>query len=121
MTRDAILVRGLEVLAYCGVLPEERQRRQPFSVDVEVLADLVEAGATDDLGATINYGDLCEAIGLLASTARYGLLERFAQEIAELVLAYDRVEAVTVEVRKLRPPVPLHLDYSGVRIHRIRG
>ena len=36
----------------------------------------------------------------------------------EAVLADDRATAVTVAVRKLRPPVPHHLDTCGVRIRR---
>ena len=32
---DRIELRGLTVLALCGILPEERVRRQPFTVDLE--------------------------------------------------------------------------------------
>ncbi len=48
------------------------------------------------------------------------LLERFAGRVAEALLAAGPVDAVTVVVRKLRPPVPEDLDTSGVRIHRTR-
>ena len=42
-----------------------------------------------------------------------------AERVAEVVLAADpRVQAVTVAVRKLRPPVPQPLATSGVRITR---
>ena len=40
--------------------------------------------------------------------------------IAEVVLIDPRATAVTVTVRKLRPPVPQHLETSGVRIRRTR-
>ena len=52
----------------------------------------------------------------MLTTERFVLLERLAQRIAEVVLVDPRVHAVTVAVRKLRPPVPQHLDTSGVRI-----
>ena len=45
-------------------------------------------------------------------------LERFAGRVAEDVLAVPGVDAVTVVVRKLRPPVPEDLATSAVRIHR---
>ena len=48
------------------------------------------------------------------------LLERLAEKIAEAVLAHDRVQEVTVAVRKLRPPVPQQLATSGVRVTRRR-
>ncbi len=120
MSGDRIELRGLSVLALCGVLPEERVRRQPFTVDLDVFADLREAGASDDLDHTINYGELCELVDAIARDEQFGLLERFAQRIADAVLAAPRVEAVTVVVRKMRPPVPQQLDTSGVRIHRER-
>lgn len=116
--RDQIQLRDLAVLALCGVLPEERVRRQPFTVDLDVHTDLREAGASDDLDHTIDYGALCAAVETIANTEQFGLLERFAQRIAETVLATPRVEAVTVTVRKMRPPVPQQLATSGVRIHR---
>jgi dihydroneopterin aldolase len=117
---DRIELRGLSVLALCGVLPEERERRQPFTIDVDVYVDLQAAGASDDLDDTINYGALCEDIEAVAIHEQFGLLERFAQRIVEVVLVDARIGAVTVSVHKMRPPVPQQLATSGVRIHRER-
>ncbi len=104
--------------AFCGVLPEEVARRQPFAFDLDVHADLATATISDRLEDTIDYGALCALVGGIAEDERFALLERFAGRVAEAVLAVDGVEAVTVEVRKLRPPVPEALGTSGVRIHR---
>ena len=55
-------------------------------------------------------------------SAPVALLERLAARIAEVVLAFDdRIAAVDVAVRKLRPPVAQHLATSGVRLHRERS
>jgi dihydroneopterin aldolase len=115
---DLIEVRGLRVLALCGVLPEERVRAQPFEIDLDVEADLSSAGRTDDLDDTIDYGRLCADVEKIATTEQFGLLERFAQRVADVVLADPKVDAVTVWIHKMRPPVPQHLDSSGVRIRR---
>ena len=115
---DLIEVRGLRVLALCGVLPEERVRAQPFEIDLDVEADLSTAGASDDLEDTIDYGRLCADVEKVATAEQFGLLERFAQRVAEVVLADPKVDAVTVWIHKMRPPVPQHLDSSGVRIRR---
>jgi len=117
---DRIELRGLAVLALCGVLPEERVRRQPFTVDLDVFTDLRAAGASDDLVDTIDYGALCDQLATIARDEQFALLERFAQRISDVVLGDDRIDAVTVSVRKMRPPVPQQLDTSGVRIHRER-
>lgn len=108
-------------MAYCGILPEEVERRQPFQIDVDVDLDLSAAGASDDLDNTIDYGGLVAQIQALADDVRYGLLERFASEIAEVVLSHDHASATRVTVRKLRPPVPQDLASSGVSIRRDRS
>jgi dihydroneopterin aldolase len=118
---DRIELRGLRVLAHCGVLPEEQERRQPFSIDLDLDCDLAAAGRTDDLTDTVDYGAVCEAVARLAADERYALLERFAQAIADVVLAHEAVASVTVAVAKLRPPVPQDLACSGVRITRTRA
>ena len=115
---DRIELRGLRVSAVCGVLPEEKARRQPLELDLDVYADLAAALITNDLADTVNYGALCTMVAWIADRESFDLLERFASRVAEDVLATSGVEAVTVAVRKLRPPVPEDLATSGVRIHR---
>lgn len=118
---DLIELRGLRALGFCGALPEEQERRQPFEVDLDVEADLSPSGRTDDLADTVDYGALCAQVESVVVDERFALMERLAARIAEVVLGDDRIAAVTVTVRKLRPPVPQHLDTSGVRIRRTRG
>lgn len=115
---DVIEIRGLVVSAYCGALPEEQQRRQPFRVDLDVGADLSAAGASDRLADTVDYGELCADVEALLRGGRFTLLEALAERIAELVLERALVETVTVTVTKLRPPVPQVLETSGVRLTR---
>jgi FolB domain-containing protein len=115
---DVIEVRGLRALGICGALPEEKLRAQPLEIDLDVLADLARAGESDDLDDTIDYGALCGLVERVVTAERFVLLERLATRLAEVVLSDERVEAVTVAVRKLRPPVPQQLDTSGVRITR---
>jgi 7,8-dihydroneopterin aldolase/epimerase/oxygenase len=104
-----------------GVLPEEKERAQPFEVDVDVFTDVSAAGATDDLTNTIHYGEVAAAIAAVVENERHELLERVATRISEEVLAFDGADAVTVVIRKLRPPVPHDLATSAVRIHRTRS
>ena len=117
---DLIELRDLRVVAFCGVLPEERVRRQPFSVDLDLVTDLRAAGRTDQLDDTIDYGAVTDAVVAVVEASRFALLERLAAEIAHVVLGDERVSAVTVSVRKLRPPVAHDLGTSGVRISRSR-
>jgi len=115
-----IEIRGLRVVARHGLLPEERERAQPFEIDLDIEADLGEAGRRDDLAATVDYGNVVRRVHDLAATRSFGLLEALAEAIAAEVLAEPRVEAVSVSVRKLRPPVAVDLGSVGVRVRRRR-
>lgn len=117
---DSIEIRGLEVLAYCGVLAEEQERRQPFRIDLDLWLDLGPAGASDDLDDTVNYGALIDDLVVLADETRFSLLEAMAEAVAAVALKRGLVDAVDVRVRKLRPPVAAAVDTTGVRIHRRR-
>ncbi|MBI2710829.1 MAG: dihydroneopterin aldolase [Actinobacteria bacterium] len=118
---DVIELRGLRLVGICGALPEEQHRPQPLEIDLDVVAELGPAGRSDRLDDTVDYGALCALVERVVTAERFVLLERLATRLAEVVLQDDRVERVTVAVRKLRPPVAQDLATSGVRITRRRG
>jgi dihydroneopterin aldolase len=115
---DRILVPGLRELGVHGVLPEERQRPQPFEVDLELFVDVRKAGDSDDLDDTVDYSAVCEAVSRVVATESYLLLERLATRIAEVCKSDARVQKVAVEVRKLHPPVRAQVGYVAVRVER---
>jgi 7,8-dihydroneopterin aldolase/epimerase/oxygenase len=118
---DRIELRGLRALGLCGVLPEEHARPQPLEIDIDVEADLAKPAASDKVEDTIDYSALCAMAERIISAERFDLLEALAQRLAEAVMSDERALSVTVAVRKLRPPVPHHLDTCGVRITRTRA
>ena len=115
---DRFLVPGLRALGVHGVLPEEKVRAQPFEVDLELEVDVSAAGASDDLADTVSYADVIDAVVRVVTHERYELLERLATRITEVCKEDPRVTAATVEVRKLRPPVPAEVRHVAVRIRR---
>jgi dihydroneopterin aldolase len=117
---DMVEIRGLRVMGTHGVLEEERQRAQPFEVDIDVETDLSVAGRTDDLNDTIDYGWVSAQAAAVVGGRHSELIERVAADIADAVLVNERISAVTVVVRKLRPPVPLDVATTAVRITRRR-
>ncbi len=120
---DLVLIAGLQVSGIHGVLPEERERPQPFAVDIELSVDLSSPGLSDDLSDTVDYGEISIAVGKIVSEESYFLLERLASRIAEVCRSDERVTRAVVTVRKLKPPISLGpislgVDYVGVRIER---
>lgn len=119
---DAIELRGLRALGCHGVLDEERRRPQPFEVDLDLEVDLHPAGRSDALADTVDYGAITESVVAVIQGEHCDLIEHLAERIARASLTAPgpAVAAVTVTVRKLRPPVPADLATAGVRIHRRR-
>ena len=118
---DRIELRGLLLSGVVGVLDHERTQAQPLELDIDVVADLAAAGASDDLGDTVNYGELCAVAERVVTTSSFQLLEALAEALAGALLQVDeRIAAVTVSVRKLRPPVAQQFATSGVRLVRRR-
>ena len=113
---DTIEVRGLRVVAVCGVGDEERRGPQPLSVDLDVELDAGRAAASDDLDDTVSYALVCSVAAAAISDAAPRLLEHATDVAGRAVLTLDdRIEAVTVTVTKLRPPIPLDVATTGVR------
>lgn len=118
---DRIELRGLRVLGIHGVLPEEQVKPQPFELDLDLEVDLAVAGRTDALADTVDYAGVVErAGGVIGGAGRYRLLEALAEAVAATALEDDRVESVTVGLRKLEPPLEADIATVGVRITRRR-
>ena len=117
---DHIDLSGIEVLAKHGVLDSEQKTAQIFQVDVRATLDLSAAGASDDLGDTVDYGALAVEVREVVGSESHALIERVATRVAETVLAHERVEQVTVTVHKPGAPVDVALDDISVTITRDR-
>lgn len=118
---DRIEIRDLRVLGVHGVLPEERERPQPFALDLDVWLDTGPAGASDVLADTADYGALVGLAAGVVAGASFQLLEALADAVAQAVLTDDeRVTAAAVTVRKVRPPLPFDVGSVGVRVVRRR-
>jgi 7,8-dihydroneopterin aldolase/epimerase/oxygenase len=112
-----IFVRGLRVVGVHGALPEERQRAQPFELDLDIWGDVGDAALSDRLSDTADYGALAALAAQVVATTSFALLEALARAVAAALLEADaRVQAVAVTVRKLRPPLALDVDTVGVRL-----
>ena len=118
---DRIEIRDLRVTGVHGVLPEERERAQPFAVDITAWLDMEAAQQSDDLADTVDYGALAQTTADIVGGRSYQLLEALAGRLATALLIVDpRLDAVEVTVRKLRPPLALDVGSTGVRVRRAR-
>jgi len=118
---DKIRVTKMEFYGYHGVFPEENKLGQRFVVDLEVEADLKEAGKSDDLEYSVNYGQLYVDVKEIVEGESCKLIETLAEKISQKLLSsYPRIESVRVAVIKPDPPIPGHYQSVSVEIFRSR-
>jgi len=112
-----VFVRGLRIDAEIGVHDHEHGRKQPLLVDVELD---VAAGGWRALDDTVNYESIASAARLIAAAGHIGLVESFAQRLADRCLAHPRVTRARVRIEK---PLALAPDAAaaGVEIIAVRG
>ena len=117
---DCIQLRGLRVVCIVGVLPEERERPQPIEIDIDIYTDLSTAGRSDDLTDTVDYGAVAQAAAKTCLSSQAQLLEHLAQLIADDLLESTLVSVVDITIKKLRPPIPLDINFTAVQLVRRR-
>jgi 7,8-dihydroneopterin aldolase/epimerase/oxygenase len=120
-TPDRITLTGVRVRAHHGVFDFEREQGQEFVIDVAVAVDLAAAATGDDLGRTVHYGELAEAVADAVRRDPVDLIETVAERVAAVALAYPAVEEVEVTVHKPEAPISVPFDDVAVTIVRSRA
>lgn len=116
---DKIKIENMEIFARHGVYPEENKLGQKFLVSAVLHTDIRKAGKTDDLNATINYGEICRLMDTFMKEHTFSLIERAAESMAEeLLLHIPGLEKVEIEVKKPWAPIGLPLESVSVEILR---
>ena len=116
---DKIKIKNLEIFANHGVFPEENKLGQKFVVSAVLYTDTREAGKTDNLTASIHYGEVSQFIDNYVRKHTFKLLERLAENLAEqLLLQIPHLEKVQIEVKKPWAPIGLPLETVSLEIER---
>ncbi|MFR9181078.1 MAG: 2-amino-4-hydroxy-6-hydroxymethyldihydropteridine diphosphokinase [Dorea sp.] len=116
---DQIKITDLEVFANHGVFPEENKLGQKFLVSAVLYTDTRKAGKTDDLTASIHYGEVSAFITKYMKEHTYQLLERVAETLAEEMLkSISGLCKIDLEIKKPWAPIGLPLKTVSVKISR---
>ena len=119
MKPDEIKIEDLEVFARHGVFPEENALGQKFLVSAVLYTDTRRAGKTDDLSASIHYGEVSAFIERFLREHTFKLLERAAEALAEeMLLTIGGLRKVSLEIKKPWAPIGLPLKTVSVKIER---
>ena len=121
MQKTKIELKELIFFARHGLLEEEASLGQRFCLDMiaelEPDLDLQE----DSPKSTVNYVELFETVESTFTKRRFNMIEAAADAIASAVLKrFDRVQSVTVKVKKPSVPVDCVCDYFAAEVTRCR-
>lgn len=117
---DRITLTGVTAYGYHGVLPEEKEQGQEFSVDLSLDVDLSRAAASDDLAHTVNYAEVAADVVAALEAPAQDLIETVAGQVADAVLTRPLVEAVEVTLHKPHAPVGVPFGDVTVQLRRER-
>jgi 7,8-dihydroneopterin aldolase/epimerase/oxygenase len=113
-----IEVTGLSLYTHHGVTAAEREVGQRLVLDVRFDVGEPDALVTDRVEDTVDYGEVCQAIALIAQQRSYKTLERLCAVIADRLAAQFNAESVTVKATKPEPPIPLPVESVSVEVWR---
>ena len=111
-----IEVRGLSLYTHHGVGAAEREVGQRLVFDISFDVGDCDATVTDQVEDTIDYGDVCQYVALVASERSFKTLEALCSSIADRLI--DRYDASAVSVRAVKPepPIPLPVEEVAVEV-----
>ena len=116
---DKIEIKELEIFANHGVFPEENVLGQKFVISATLYTSTRTAGLTDDLTASIHYGEVSQMITRFVQEHTYKLLETVVENLARmLLLTLPSLQKVTLKIEKPWAPVGLPLKTVSVEITR---
>jgi len=115
---DHIIAKGLKFFGYHGVQPREKERAQPFVVDLNLYLDLEKAIREDDIKYTVDYAQVFNLVKDIVEKKSFNLIEALAGHIAAAILDRFPAQAVEVTVYKPEAPVEGEFAYFAARLRR---
>ncbi len=116
---DIVFIEQLSVITTIGVYDWEQTIEQKLVFDIEMGWDNVAAAKSDDVNDCLSYADVSEAVINHVEGQRFALVERVAEEVAELLL--NRFNSPWVRIKVSKPGAVARAANVGVIIERSKN
>jgi dihydroneopterin aldolase len=113
-----IEIAGLSLYTHIGVGAAEREVGQRLLFDIRIDVGESDATETDRVEDTVDYGEVCQLVALVAQQRSYRTLERLCTVVADRIIEEFGAEAVWVKAAKPEPPIPLTVEEVSVEVWR---
>lgn len=113
---DIIFLEQVKVQTKLGVPAWERMLPQTIILDIEIGYDLSNAGKSDAIADTIDYGAVVGRIRETLTDNSFQLVEALAEHVCQLIL--KEFGALSVKIKVAKPGILPGLKALGVIITR---
>lgn len=114
----SLFIRELSLFVTLGCLPEERIKPQEVRINIELrFLNPPAAIDSDNIGDTISYVDITEALEKFCEGKEFKLIEKLAADLTRVTkeIIQDRA-TMSLTVHKVKPPI---LNLNGGTHFRI--
>ena len=103
---DAFLkISNFKLWAKVGVLQEERELGQLFSLDICIWSNFCECSNKDDVELTVDYAVLIGDIKSHAKNFSCFTIEKYSEEILKIIKKRSDPDRIKIKLIKCKPPI----------------
>ena len=113
---DIVFIEQLSVITTIGVYDWEQTIEQKLVFDIEMAWDNRKSAKSDDVNDCLSYADISETVIGHVEGQRFALVERVAEEVAELLL--KKFNSPWVRIKLSKPGAVARAANVGVIIER---
>ena len=113
---DIVFIEQLSVITTIGVYDWEQTIEQKLVFDIEMGWDNRKSEKSDDVNDCLSYADISETVIGHVEGQRFALVERVAEEVAELLL--KKFNSPWVRIKLSKPGAVARAANVGVIIER---
>ena len=113
---DIVFIEQLSVITTIGVYDWEQTIEQKLVFDIEIAWDNRKAAASDDVSDCLSYADISERVIAHVEGGKFALVERVAEEVADLLL--ETFQSPWVRIKVSKPGAVARAANVGVIIER---
>ena len=98
-------IENIKLWARVGVLDEERELGQLFSLDIFLWTDFEKCTISDDIEKAIDYSKLVQVLKDQSKKIYCFTIEKYSNEILEIIDQEFKLSKVKIILTKCNPPI----------------
>ena len=98
-------IEGIKLWARVGVLDEERQLGQFFSLDIFLWTDFEDCTENDDIKKTVDYSKLVQILKDQSKKICCFTIEKYSNSILKMINQEFKLSRIKIILTKCNPPI----------------